>query len=397
MLKRFLRRYIVLSIFLLGPFVIWSWKNKNLFNYSPSEAGRSQAHKTKSEQQKIIEQYKSRLNAREEAMKEIAMHKEENPGRKQLPRVILIGVKKCGTDGIVSFLGYHPLIKIPIEVQSETFFFNGKGYSAGAAKYISFFPPTNDIEWGMEKTPAYFDSPPFDFPSRIKDMVPNAKLLLIVCDPTKRAFSDYVHERMRHDLVNDTMIAEYKTFDDYVDHYLPILEKLMMNTTSNFTTNPSSDLRTQKMLTALPHKDSAATLISTGLYVYHIHRWKRLYNQSNFLTIDGEDFMANTGKVMEKIQDFLKIPKLLWKEDFVKNPDTGFYCHRKLTEQHLNQSRVETNNELIASLQCLAKTKGRTRNGAKTASSKTLEELRKFYQPFNKDFYREMNHQYNWM
>ena len=61
----------------------------------------------------------------------------------------------------------------------------------------NIFPPINDKQIAMEKTPSYFDDPPHNLPESIINNLPNTKLLLIVCDPTKRAFSDYVHE-VRH-------------------------------------------------------------------------------------------------------------------------------------------------------------------------------------------------------
>ena len=46
----------------------------------------------------------------------------------------------------------------------------------------------------MEKTPAYFSFPPSNIPQLIKNSVPDAKLLLILCDPAKRVISDYSQE-----------------------------------------------------------------------------------------------------------------------------------------------------------------------------------------------------------
>ena len=45
----------------------------------------------------------------------------------------------------------------------------------------------------MEKAPAYFSFPPYDIPFKIKQRIPQVKLLLIVCDPAKRALSHYAH------------------------------------------------------------------------------------------------------------------------------------------------------------------------------------------------------------
>ena len=60
-----------------------------------------------------------------------------------------------------------------------------------------FFPLINDKQIAMEKTPSYFDGLPHNLPESIIKNLPNVKLLLIVCEPAKRAFSDYVHE-VRH-------------------------------------------------------------------------------------------------------------------------------------------------------------------------------------------------------
>ena len=51
----------------------------------------------------------------------------------------------------------------------------------------------NDKEIGMEKTPKYFDCSP-NVEKRIKETVPGIKILLVVCDPTRRAFSDFIHQ-----------------------------------------------------------------------------------------------------------------------------------------------------------------------------------------------------------
>ena len=52
-------------------------------------------------------------------------------------------------------------------------------------------PEVEENAFAMEKTPAYFSFPPYKISFQIKKYLPKAKLLLIVCDPTKRALSDY--------------------------------------------------------------------------------------------------------------------------------------------------------------------------------------------------------------
>lgn len=55
-------------------------------------------------------------------------------------------------------------------------------------------PSASKHELIMEKTPVYFTSPIIDLPARIKKDLPNAKLILVLCDPVKRSYSDYTHE-----------------------------------------------------------------------------------------------------------------------------------------------------------------------------------------------------------
>ena len=60
--------------------------------------------------------------------------------------------------------------------------------------YRNLFPYVNDREKVIEKTPSYFMHPPSELPERIYNILPEAKLLLMVCDPTPRVFSDYIHQ-----------------------------------------------------------------------------------------------------------------------------------------------------------------------------------------------------------
>ena len=52
----------------------------------------------------------------------------------------------------------------------------------------------NENEMTMEKTPQYFDDLPYNLPENIAKSLPGVKLLLVVCEPAKRVFSEFVHE-----------------------------------------------------------------------------------------------------------------------------------------------------------------------------------------------------------
>ena len=60
--------------------------------------------------------------------------------------------------------------------------------------YRRMMPMAEDKTVSMEKTPSYFTSPPYDIPEMMKKGVPNAKLILLLCDPVKRVLSNFIHE-----------------------------------------------------------------------------------------------------------------------------------------------------------------------------------------------------------
>ena len=115
------------------------------------------------------------------------------------------------------------------------------------------------------------------------------------------------------------------------------------------------------------------------------------------MIIDGDDFIKNPGEIIEQVEDFIRIPKLIWKEDFVKNPKTGFFCYRRFTETYMNKSLVMSEDEMVATLSCLhGENKGRTRMGRHKPNNNTMNQLREFYRPYNKAFFNLVGKNYSW-
>ena len=142
-------------------------------------------------------------------------------------------------------------------------------------------------------------------------------------------------------------------------------------------------------------KDLAPLPIMTGLYFIHVQRWLKAFNRTNLMIVDGERFLADPGAVVEEMQGFLGLPKLVWKEDFVKNQETGFFCFRKLTPDYLDKKL--SGKAFAESLKCLTKAKGRTRQKAGEQPNKSvLLKLKQFYQPYNKQFFKLIGEEFDW-
>jgi Sulfotransferase domain len=118
----------------------------------------------------------------------------------KLPTFLIVGAFKCGTTSLHHYLMQHPQIQMP--PMKETNFFsgppNGFPYATGAKRikrldeYEKLFDPA--IRARGEASPNYTAHPLRPgTPARIKEVIPDAKLIYIVRDPVVRTVSHYHH------------------------------------------------------------------------------------------------------------------------------------------------------------------------------------------------------------
>nr|XP_039273196.1 heparan sulfate glucosamine 3-O-sulfotransferase 1-like [Styela clava] len=298
----------------------------------------------------------------------------QKPAVQRAPDVIGIGVEKCGTGALRALLRMHPMIKT---APKEAHFFERPDlYKLGLKAYTPKLANVLPHEISFEKTPAYFNWG-LETPKYIRELVPNAKLLLVLCDPTKRTYSDYFQEILMHTL-NAT-----KTFEQLVDDLLLYSANL----------NEKMNMSGYEMLYIEQLKKEKITnhILTTGLYYYHLLRWYNVFNMSDIYVVDGEELISNPAKVIKEVQDFLHIPEFVLPENIRKGP-SGFYCFAKPLV-------VERNGVLVAVTgRTLCMTgKGRTRKGAwGVANPKYMEKLRSFFAPFNEKLYKLLGRRFNW-
>ncbi|XP_077976109.1 heparan sulfate glucosamine 3-O-sulfotransferase 3B1-like isoform X2 [Styela clava] len=185
---------------------------------------------------------------------------------------------------MITFIRQHPFIKTPN--YKETFFFNEK-YDKGLDYYKSQMPEVTDGELIMEKTPPYLNSPPESLPEIFNKDVPNAKLILVLCDPVKRSYSDFIHEKIKPP--NLSTVTQYNSFDDYLDVYIDRV-KTSLDKNNNITL---------KNVMSSYKNDYATTLLTTGLYSIHLPRWINTFNSSNLLILNGEKMIEDPGHQAE--------------------------------------------------------------------------------------------------
>lgn len=122
------------------------------------------------------------------------------------PDFIIIGAQKGGTSSLFSYLKQHSQLQLPDK--KEIHFFDND-YQKGVNWYRSHFPMKifDNIKTG-EATPYYLFHP--HAPQRIFQHCPKVKLIVMLRNPTDRAYSHYMMQNKRK-------IDPLPTFEEAID------------------------------------------------------------------------------------------------------------------------------------------------------------------------------------
>jgi Sulfotransferase domain len=106
-----------------------------------------------------------------------------------LPNLIIIGAGKAGTTALHHYLGEHP--QVFMSRQKELQLFHRDDWRRQLPWYESQFPVAAPVRG--EGSPVYTLYPAWrDVPSRMRQVVPEAKLIYLVRDPVERFVAHYV-------------------------------------------------------------------------------------------------------------------------------------------------------------------------------------------------------------
>lgn len=110
----------------------------------------------------------------------------------RLPTYIIAGAMRCGTTALNSYLRDHP--EVAVSSTKEVHFFDEK-WDRGLDWYREQFPGSAGAVAIGEATPNYVFRP-FAL-DRIRDTLRDVKLIVMLRNPTDRAYSHYWHDRTR--------------------------------------------------------------------------------------------------------------------------------------------------------------------------------------------------------
>lgn len=126
-----------------------------------------------------------------------------------IPNFLIVGAQKCGTTSLHELLSEHPQIEMS-QVKEINFFSIQSKFEKGLSYYCKFFKKdTNSIAIG-ESSPGYLCYP--EVHEKIYQTLGQIKIVIILRDPIKRAFSQYWDNRRQ--------LKECHTEKEIIEKYL---------------------------------------------------------------------------------------------------------------------------------------------------------------------------------
>ena len=239
-----------------------------------------------------------------------------------LPNYIIIGVQKGGTSSLYKYLLQHPNV-VP-GYKKEVKFFDGRHHK-GLDWYRYNFPfktqMSDPAAQTGEASPSYVFHPLV--PQRIREALPNVKLVLLLRDPVTRAYSHYQGNLRKG--------QEKLSFKEAIEQEESRLEG-----------EKESIIADQHYPM---YKYLVYSYLARGIYIEQVRNWLKSFPREQILIQRSEDLFHNPQNVYARVLTFLGLPD--WKLD---NYDIFNYGRYALmdpqTEKRLREYFKPYNQEL---------------------------------------------------
>src|SRR5580693_9115330 len=149
-----------------------------------------------------------------------------------LPNLFVIGAPKSGTTSLHRYLDQHPSIAMSVVKEPKFFLADGtrprhggpgderacRSYVVDRSEYEALFRyPEGPVSYAGESSPFYLWHP--DAPARIHALVPEARLVAVLREPTMRAYSNWAdlreQDREKLDFPAALAAEERRRLDDW--------------------------------------------------------------------------------------------------------------------------------------------------------------------------------------
>lgn len=199
-----------------------------------------------------------------------------------LPDAVVLGAMKSGTSSLHHYLVQQPGVIEPLRKEVHYFDLN---FARGEAWYRAHFGRDGEPGLNLDSSPYYLFHPAV--PQRLHAVLPGAKLVALLRDPVRRAYSHYWHER---DKGRETL-----SFEDAV---AAEAERL-------------GDAQRRLADGTLEHSRDHQhfSYLARGRYAEQLDRWFAVFPRAQLLVLRFEDLARDPLGVLNVTLDFLGLPR----------------------------------------------------------------------------------------
>jgi hypothetical protein len=190
---------------------------------------------------------------------------------------------KSGTTSLHNYLTQHPQVIAPLRKEVHYFDVN---LAQGEAWYRANFGRVGEPGLNLESSPYYLFHP--CVPQRAHALVPDARLVVLLRDPVRRAYSHYWHER--------DMRREKLTFEEAVAAEPDRLG------------DDDARLARGEIERSVEHQHYS--YLARGRYAGQLRRWLQFYPRERMLVLRFEDFARDPLAGLTRALDFLGLPAI---------------------------------------------------------------------------------------
>ncbi len=260
-------------------------------------------------------------------IRQVQFHlRKRSSGLRTLPNFLIIGAQKGGTTSLYAYLAQHPNVAEALTKEVHYFDYH---YSQGLSWYKAHFPLASRMKDKItgEATPYYLYHP--HAASRVQQLLPNAKLIILLRDPVERAYSHY-------NMGNKFNKENRESFETAVSEE----EGRIRNDWKKMVANPGWESTNVQNF----------SLVDRGDYLPQILRWEAHFPKTSMLFLKSEDFFQDPVAITKQAWKFLGLEAIE-----LANPDTknkGMYKSKLKpeTRQQLEKYFEKKNQDLFKHL-----------------------------------------------
>ena len=277
--------------------------------------------------------------------------------KRSLPNLIIAGVNKSGTTSLYRYLAEHP--EICASFTKEIRYFLPLMFDkpiSPIGEYEKHFAHCENQRYRMEASPNYLFGKE-KIAGAIREFVPDAKVIVILRDPTDRLLSLFTRA------VSNSQIPDDMTLRDYIS----ISQRRMHDADYNvFTTG-----------------------VREGMYIRYIRPWREIFDD-NLKIVFFDDLQKSASRLTFSICEWLELDTTKFRnDDFSVENKTLQYrfkgLHRLIRDLYMrNETFWRKHHKSKQRLRTIYNTLNvGVAKKLRTIDDATVAELRDFYAPFN--------------